>query len=416
MGKTKKQQLGGIFLKKTAEESIIDFITNSRVVQILSVGRSGIIFQAILQPGKESPYEMFRSTNHKTPVTTIIIKLVAVSTINNDELGAVSYWYYHLKRKDMNVESKQSFINEINMQTDIFLNTINYLEPICPAPIYGDIKQTKEGANKFINLMDAKARIGGDTGITLDMISERINDGKIPSLGIFGMEIANGYVTLRSCYNDRTPIDKVRNFECMARLEFIRLALQTGYLQNDWHYGNILVNKTVTGFYKDIPGNVLIIDFGMASKIPNDKLDNMRELVRAGNYSDALQIFDTLTRPDDVQINEHPTFYGWITNKYDEVTKSATQPFTDEELNQRMIRLEQLKQEAINERITEFNSTTHNGDRENWPYLPLSNGVKNKLFSGMLVGGGNKKKRCRTKICKKTRKKKSRPRKLLYKN
>jgi hypothetical protein len=230
------------------------------------------------------------------------------------------------------------------------------------------------------------------------------------------MEIANGYVTLKSCYYDETPINEVRKFECMARLEYIRLALQTGYSQNDWHPENILVNKIVTGFYKDIPGHVLIIDFGKASKIPNDKLVNMRELVSAEKYSDALQIFDTLTRRDAVQINEHPKFYGWITNKYDEVTKSATQPFTDVELNKRMKLLNQLKQEAITERITKFNSATHNGDRENWPYLPLSNDVKNKLFSGMLVGGRNKKKRYRSKICKKTRKKKSRPRKLLYKN
>lgn len=415
MGKTKKKQLGGIFLKKPAEESIIDFITNSSIVQILSDGQSGIICQAILPPGIESPYEIFRSTNHKTQVTTIIIKLVAVSTINNNELGAVSEWYYDLERKYMNVESKQSFINEINMQTDIFLNTVNYLEPICPAPIYGDIKKTKEDANKFINLMYAKTRAGGRTQKILDIIKKRINYDQIPSLGIFGMEIANGYVTLYSCYNDGTPINEVRKFECMARLEYIRLALQTGYSQNDWHSGNILVNKTVTGFYKDIQGHVLMIDFGMASKIPNDKLDNMRELVRAGNYSDAFQIFDTLTRPDAVKIITHPTFYGWITNKYDNVTKTAIQPFTDAELNQRMIHLKQLKQEAINERITEFNSATHNGDRENWPYLPLSNGVKNKLFSGMLVGGGNKKKRCRSKICKKTRKKKSRSYKLLYK-
>jgi hypothetical protein len=415
MGKTKKKQLGGIFLKKTAEESIIDFITNSSIVQILSIGQSGIIFQAILPPGIESPYEIFRSTNHKTPVTTIIIKLVAVSPINNDALGAVSEWYYDLERKYMNVESKQSFINEINMQTDIFLNTVNYLEPICPAPIYGDIKKTKEDANKFINLMYAKTRAGGTTQKILDIIKKRINYGQIPSLGIFGMEIANGYVTLHSCYHDGTPIDEVRKFECMARLEYIRLALQTGYSQNDWHSGNILVNKTVTGFYKDIPGHVLIIDFGMASKIPNDKLDNMRELVRAGNYSDAFQIFDTLTRPDAVKINTHPTFYGWITNKYDNVTKTAIQPFTDAELNQRMIHLKQLKQEAINERITKFNSATHNGDRENWPHLPLSPEMKNKLFSGMLVGGRNKKKRYRSKICKKTRKKKSRSYKLLYK-
>ena len=74
-----------------------------------------------------------------------------------------------------------------------------------------------------------------------------------------------------------------------------------------------------------------------------------------------------------------------------------------------------VKQEAINERITKFNSATHNGDRENWPHLPLSPEMKNKLFSGMLVGGRNKKKRYRSKICKKTRKKKSRSYKLLYK-
>lgn len=451
MGKTKKQK-GGIILKKPSEEAINDFITNSDFIRLLGSGSSGIIFEANLTPGTESPYEIFRSTNYKSPVTTIIIKLVAIDVppnaaavdaaaaaataadeayeadptdANHDAASSAAehaeitarradesnldsevIWHF-LKNNIKNVERRAAFLNEINIQTDIFLKTISYLEPICPAPIYGNIKLPVD-AKAFLDKLIVKTRVGGTTRQVLEHIKLRINDTQIPSLGIVCMEIAEGYDTLNNCYVDGTSNNDIRKFECMARLEYIRLALQTGYSQNDWHPGNVLVNKTVNNFYKYIPGRVLLIDFGYASKIPLDKLNNMRELVRAGNYSDALQIFNTLSRSDGLIMNTYPSYYGWITNKYDNVTKTETQPDTDEKLNSWMTTLKDARQEAINARIAEYNSPAHNGDREQWPYLPLSNAIKNKLFSGILVGGGNRKKRqFRSKLKKKTCKKRN---------
>lgn len=272
MGKTKKQK-GGIILKKPSEEAINDFITNSDSIRLLGSGSSGIIFEANLTPGTESPYEIFRSTNYKSPVTTIIIKLVAIDVppnaaavdaaaaaataaaeayeadptdANHDaassaaehaeitanradesKLDSEVIWHF-LKNNIKNVERRAAFLNEINIQTDIFLKTISYLEPICPAPIYGNIKLPVD-AKAFLDKLIVKTRVGGTTRQVIEHIKLRINDTQIPSLGIVCMEIAEGYDTLNNCYVDGTSINDIIKFECMARLEYIRLALQTGY-------------------------------------------------------------------------------------------------------------------------------------------------------------------------------------------
>ena len=39
----------------------------------------------------------------------------------------------------LRVQQEREFTHEINIHTNIFLNTIDYLDPVVPAPIYGNI-------------------------------------------------------------------------------------------------------------------------------------------------------------------------------------------------------------------------------------------------------------------------------------
>lgn len=77
------------------------------------------------------------------------------------------------------------------------------------------------------------------------------------------MEIADDYKPFADFLIYRYNYVK---FENMAKLQILNMALNTGYYQNDLHLNNILVNPKYTGMYQDIPGKVIIIDFGLAIK------------------------------------------------------------------------------------------------------------------------------------------------------
>jgi len=181
----------------------------------------------------------------------------------------------------------------------------------------------------------------------------------------------------------------------MIRLKNLELALKTGYSQGDFHAGNMLVNPSVSGYYAEIPGNALIIDFGYANKIPAEKLQEIKQLVSENKFAEALKIFNTLVRSDNLSLSEYPNFYGWLSYNYDNVTNLGVvydMPHELAEENVKLLALKQAEESATDERIAFYNSDSHSGERDKYPLLPLSNAVKNSLFEGMLSGGKKRRK------------------------
>jgi len=416
----KKIQKGGVLIKTNPESAINFFIENCReIVWLRATGNSasGVIFTCTLNEGIESPYEMIRSTDFKSPVKKILIKIVGIDSGVHDETGdedEVKSWsvpsVFALVSKKL--EEEETFKKEINIQTDIFLKTISYLNPLCPAPIYASIKKDKANARDFIS----KLKIPSGTNVTtikiLDGIIANIDAGSIPYLGILGMEIADGYDTFYDFYR-YTPTAKIRIYENMIRLKNIELALKTGYSQGDFHTGNMLINPSVTGYYAGIPGNALIIDFGYANKIPAEKLQEIKQLVSENKYAEALKIFNTLVRSDNLLLSEYPNFYGWLSYNFDNVTNLDVvydMPHELAEENVKLLALKQAEETATDERIAFYNDSSHSGERDKYPLLPLSNAVKNSLFEGMLSGGKRRNLKKSTKKYKKQRRYKSRRR------
>lgn len=411
----KKMQKGGILLKKSPEEAINFFIDNSLEVRILygtENSSSGVIFTCTLRDGIESPYEMIRSNDFKSPVKELIIKLVGIaSEVHNeaaDDYEPLKWGGIVSNLPEKKIEQEEAFIREINIQTDVFLKTIEYLDPLCPAPVYASIKKVKADAIAFVTKMRSKATISKTTTRILDDVITNLNSSQIPFLGILGMEVANGYDVLYESYHNGTSQTNVRLYENMARLKNIELALKTGYSQNDFHSGNILVNPTAPGYYKDIPGNVLLIDFGYADKIPSEKLKQIKQYVADNNYVRALKIFGTFNRPDMVPLDAWPDFYGWMSYSYNNITQTplVLQDSQFPAINTQLVELNHAHDSAIDDRIAVFNSDSHRDERGNYPLLPLSNAIKNSLFEGLLHGG-KKKKKLKTKRNKKNSKNKN---------
>jgi len=398
----KKPQKGGILIKTNPEEAINFFIKNCKVIEWkrrTENSASGVIFECTLKDDVESPYEMIRSTDFKLPVKKIILKLVGIdSDVRDDTLDdykANTWKIPSLSSKKL--EQEETFKKEINIQTDIFLKTISYLDPVCPAPVYASIKKDANYALAFISKMRIPAEAGNYPRMTvgkLDGISGAIENGSIPYLGILGMEIADGYENFFDLYYETSEAD-IRKYENMSRLKILDMALKTGYSQGDFHSGNILVNPLATRYYSGILGNSIIIDFGYANKIPIEKLQQIKQLVSENKLVEALKIFNTLKRSDDLSLSEYPNFYGWLSYNYDNAQKQQMTLNNPEDIvaeNQKLISLKQAEETATDERIAFYNDSIHSGERDKYPLLPLSNAVKNSLFEGMLSGGKKKNK------------------------
>jgi hypothetical protein len=300
------KQKGGLIIKhgKPEKQAFNEFLTQS-VVTVLTntvASGSGVIYKCQLKPGIKSPYLTLRRP--QKPVDQIIIKLVLVGEKNGTWKGKS---FSNVKE----IEQVANFQEEIDIQKEIFSKTKGNFDPICPCLIHHDIIHDPVIAFRFLE--DLKTLCGSDE-MTLSTLDDFISNLGENWLGIIGMEMAEGYVSLDKLYSD----PHYRVYENMARLRILELAVKTDYSENDFNVGNILVNPSLTGYYKDIPGHVLIIDYGWASKITNAKgeLDRIKQLFHEGKYVEAIRVFQTLRRRNG-SILDYSSILNWAYFQYD---------------------------------------------------------------------------------------------------
>ena len=147
-----KIQNGGVIIKdKDHKRAFHYFIQNRGYLQIISKTPTSVLLECTLNRDvlENSPYLMLRPEDYKSPVNCILIKLGLVVTnfqnINDTERTYIDKFinlYFQMNSNNKNLENynisgtKQNFIDEINIQTDVFLKTIEYLDPICPGVVY----------------------------------------------------------------------------------------------------------------------------------------------------------------------------------------------------------------------------------------------------------------------------------------
>jgi hypothetical protein len=482
-----KKQHGGIIIKdKDHERAFHSFIKNSSEIQVISKTPSSLLIKCKLNPRvlKDSPYLMLRPEDYKSPIDCILIKLGLVVTnienINDTQRIYIDKFinlYFQMREREREREerkkqkmnsndekfknynisgTKQNFIDEINIQTDVFLKTIEYLDPICPGVVYGNViddilesinfiselrqKRSDENsiilltelqnvfvylhqlcnvttANNFIRkIFDELVSNGIDnsTNNKVNMLtymhglfnneSSKFNIG----LGIIAMEfVDNGYKTFGNLYNDILVNgfykDQLENYENMARLKLIDLALKTGYSQCDFHLSNIMINPTLPGYYEGYEGRVMLIDFGYAKKIPPEKLTEIKDSYKNKDYMNCIKIIFDLGRMDggkNIFLDYLPLF-GWIPHLYNNLGQKPIEN-TEEMLNNLNEEIGSLiiaQEKAINERILHF-EYLHELDGMYYPLLsslPSSetsetSEIKNSLFKGMIKEGGRRRK------------------------
>ena len=112
----RQRQKGGIVIQPgmTAVQAMEYFLANCDRVTLFSSGSSGIIFRCTLRAGADSPYTSYRTGSFNRPITTVILKFVALT--DDRQPGQPDRWYCEPERKNKNIEEVDSFRGEVNTQ------------------------------------------------------------------------------------------------------------------------------------------------------------------------------------------------------------------------------------------------------------------------------------------------------------
>ena len=142
----------GIFIDQTnMEQNMLDFLSNSSV-SFLNSGSNGMAFKATITPtsGYVSKYKNVDYAGYNTPVTNMLIKVGVVSYKSNIP--------DHISRELIYPTEESEFVKEVNIQTDIFLKTMNYLQPLCPAIVYSNTFDDPKLLQLLISKLDVKCK------------------------------------------------------------------------------------------------------------------------------------------------------------------------------------------------------------------------------------------------------------------
>ena len=383
-----KSQKGGMLLESLSsaesETNFKTFISDANPTK-LSQGTYGFVTKWELNAGStNNTYKKIIPTDEfGNKITTLIVKICCVRP-TDEPMPEVQ-----IEGNKLRSVSATEFINETNIQTDIYLKTINYLQPICPGIAYANIVPIKLNPLKCCSSSPDLKKI-------LNPMMRFIVNNPNYKIGIIAMEMAENLTSNNVLTNN--------DFSNIGRYALLNLALTTGYTHGDFHRGNILICDS-TSYFNGVNYRPIVIDFGRSTKLPPDKFNQLKTFVSNHDYISALKILCHSNEfVQNIAYSEF--FYGWVcgdydlndeayeNNKIDNVDNYAWNgipekpPALPETINAEIDVLFQAREIAIDANI-ETMILAHEQDRIKYPLLPVSNQIKNKLFSG-LIGGKRK--------------------------
>jgi hypothetical protein len=327
--------MSGIMPKQGIDtENAFKFFLDNSKITYLSEGSNGITFILTLDKSKlsDSPYVSSDAKTYGNPVQKIILKVVLISqkkSGTNIELNPPYNNNGNIEIINLVLANEKDFMEEIEVQKDVYLKTMNFLEPICPAIVYSNVCKGIE-RQKLLNKLlksDSNRSFSDNYGNneTYHKIQSLSNyatpeDDKYDSIGVIGMEFADGYFVLDDLYSSK----KFKLYKEMTLYLLLVLALKTGYSHSDFHYGNIMINPNDGNYFiptnstePTVVGKPLLLDFGLSVKIPDDKLNMIKEYCDNKQYTNALNLLCTIKRKDDLDLAQGLFMYGWVCGAVD---------------------------------------------------------------------------------------------------
>lgn len=290
---------GGVF----AKEEDLDVFLQSCKISYLSSGAYGIVF---LVESETSPYASVRDDR---PINKMIIKLCA---INNHGIHSIAS-IIDGKQYGVKTVNERSFEREIEIQTELFFRTCEYLNPICPCIIHSEIKgadfdpvKRQRLAPRLSHLL-SKSQPDSVEHILLKLFVDQITSGRLSQYGLICMEYADGFNTLYRLKQTETK-EIIEELENIARQKLIEMTLKTNYTHSDFHTGNILCKL---GNSKQTP-QVLLIDFGLCNRLNDEQYKTLKEEWDEHRYYDALESIFYPLRYDNYDLRNRMDVYGWL--------------------------------------------------------------------------------------------------------
>ena len=374
-GGTRNGGMSGITVKEGMDPTqAINFFIDHSTIKYLSKGSNGATFVATLHTGMKSPYKSTDADTYGNDVQHLLLKLI-IFKISNDNVISTDRIRFKYEHQDKHhtlsfvLESEIDFHKEIERQNEVYIKTMDYLEPICPAIVFSNIyRDTKTSG--VLNKLLTNSLVSDEAHAMLNSI--HLSSHMFESIGIIGMEFAEDYYTLSDwrehvkstpgVLSRGKPDDMYNNIGLYLILE---LALKTGYSHTDFHGLNIMMKNiskdSYPYFLQGFPIKPLFIDFGLAVKITRDKYVHIQELCNNGEYVKALSVICTIPRRDGVRLNtsDAERLYGW-----------ACKPENENTTNQIIAILFKQREAAKQHIMTVFNKQQ----------LPLSDSSKREVI------------------------------------
>lgn len=325
----------------TGEQSFYYFIRNSVITLLSDYSAYSFVFNCRFRLNPNlSPYFYLNTYGDMENVLNIVIKVSLVS-----EKNSKNKWNY---KNCSNEDATQyyndpfHFFDEINIQSEISEYGLLNLNRNTPVLLFSKLYSYYSNNYKLLKrILFNKSDKNGKTIIDqvyneFHRMHKEIRDDNF-YLAIMGMEyIMPQYVLYREIvkpiinhiklYTGNETIDKYDNVSMaklsprlktiynIARYEIIRIAVDTGYSQGDYHSENFLL-------YEDIQ-EIMVIDFGNAKMIPKYKeiqsnwtyLKENNFIVNEHNFWILKEILTNIYNTHFIDSDKISKEYQWLKN------------------------------------------------------------------------------------------------------
>ena len=285
-----------------AKEEDLDIFLQECRISYLSSGAFGVVF---FVESDTSPYASIRDDRR---VNRMIIKLCGISNHTFPLTSTIGGKSYTVK-----TVTEKSFEREIEIQTEVFFRTCDYLDPICPCIIHSEVKSAdfdtvnrQRLAPRLSHLL-SKTEANTAEHILLHFFLQQITTGRLSAYGLICMEYADGFEPLYRLKKTESK-ETIAQLESIARQKLIEMTLKTQYTHSDFHDGNILC-KLGNSIQKP---QVSLIDFGLCNRLNDDQWITLKQEWDGHSYYDALESIFYPLRYDSYDLRNNMDHYGWL--------------------------------------------------------------------------------------------------------
>jgi len=278
---------------RSKEESFYYFIKHSKIELLSNDSAYGIVLKCrFSKPAKNSPYF---SLNVLGKIEDVVVLVIKISIIGEPRFSNIIqkqvFWEYIFpdgKKENRNVGIIDEFFNENKTQIDISRSSALQKNRNCPILLFSKLYKKESIKYKLLKI-DLLNNCNTEGSRSLRILFQQFkhigekNADQQFYLGISFMEyIGEPYLCMCDIIRpiildeiksipENKDIDKYDSITLssksnrlkicynIARYEILRMAIDTGYTERDYHFGNILLNE------KD--KCAVLIDYGLSKKI-----------------------------------------------------------------------------------------------------------------------------------------------------